>query len=186
MVLEKSLESPLDSKKIQPVHPKGNLSWMFMRTDAEAETPILWPSDVNWLIRKDPDAGKDWRWEEKGMTEDEMCYWMASPTQCTWVWVNSRVGDGQESLACCSLWSRKGSDMTEWLNWTELIPLHHTCVGSAVFTERRDFPTLPCPAWISSLESECWFTVWGLLNRLQSISKILGLLTPPGFLVTIL
>ena len=74
-----------------------------------------------------------------------------------------------------------------WLsNWTELIPLHHSCVGSAVFTERRDFPSLPCSAWISSLESECCFTVWGLLNRLQSISKVLGLLTPLGFLVTIL
>ena len=74
VVLEKTLESPLDSKEIQPVHPKGNQSWIFIgRTDAEAETPILWPSDAkNWLIWKDPDAGKDWRREEKGMTEDEM------------------------------------------------------------------------------------------------------------------
>ena len=74
MVLEKTLESLLDSKEIHPVHPKGNQSWLFIeRTDAEAETPILWPPDVkNWLIGKDPDAGKDWRQEEKGMTEDEM------------------------------------------------------------------------------------------------------------------
>ena len=74
MVLEKTLESPLDSKKIQAVHPKGNQSWIFIgRTNAEAETPILWPPDVkNWLIWKDADAGKDWRWEEKGTTEDEM------------------------------------------------------------------------------------------------------------------
>ena len=73
-VLKKTLESPLDSKEIQPVHPKGNQSWIFFgRTDAEAETPIIWPPDgANWLNRKDPDAGKDWRWEEKGMTEDEM------------------------------------------------------------------------------------------------------------------
>ena len=73
MVLEKTLESPLDSKEIQPVQPKGNQSWIFIwRIDAEAETPILWPIDVkNWLIGKDPDAGKDWK-QEKGMTEDEM------------------------------------------------------------------------------------------------------------------
>ena len=77
MVLEKTLESPLDSKEIQPVHPKGNKSWIFIgRTDAEAETPILWLPDVkNWLIWKDPDAGKDWRQEEKGTTEDEMAGW---------------------------------------------------------------------------------------------------------------
>ena len=76
-VLEKMLESPLDCKEIQPVHPKGNQSWIFTaRTDAEAETPLLWPPDVkNWLIWKDPDAGKDWRWEEKGTTEDEMVGW---------------------------------------------------------------------------------------------------------------
>ena len=77
VVLEKALESPLDSKEIQPVHPKGNQSWTFIgRADAKAEAPILWPPDAkNWLIRKDPDAGKDWRWEEKGMTENEMVGW---------------------------------------------------------------------------------------------------------------
>ena len=76
-LLEKTLESPLDSKEIQPVHPKGDQSWAFIgRTDVEAETPILWPPDAkNWLILKDPDAGKDWRWEEKGTTEDEMVEW---------------------------------------------------------------------------------------------------------------
>ena len=77
VVLEKTLESPLDCKEIQPVHPKGNQSWIFIgRTDAEAETPILWlPDAKNWLIGKDPDTWKDWRWEEKGMTEDEMVGW---------------------------------------------------------------------------------------------------------------
>ena len=92
VVLEKTLQSPLDSKEIQPVHPKGDQSWIFIgRTDAEAETPILWPPDgKNWLIWKDPDAGKDWRWEEKGMTEDEMVGWHHRPNQWTWVWVNSR------------------------------------------------------------------------------------------------
>ena len=76
-VLEKNLESPLDWKEIQPVHHKGNQSWIFIgRTDAEAETPVLWPSDAkNWLIGKDPDAGKDWRREKKGTTEDEMVRW---------------------------------------------------------------------------------------------------------------
>ena len=87
VVLEKTLESPLDCKEIQPVHPKGNQSWMFIgRTDAEGETPVIWPPDVkSWLIWTDSDAGKDWRQEEKGKTQDEM----ASPTQWTWVWVNS-------------------------------------------------------------------------------------------------
>ena len=76
-MLEKTLESPLECKEIQPVHPKENQSWIFTgRTDAEAETPVLWPPDANnWLIGKDPDAGKDWRWEEKGMKEDEMVGW---------------------------------------------------------------------------------------------------------------
>ena len=77
VVLEMILESPLDCKEIQSVQPKGNQSWIFIgRTEAEAETPILWPPDVKkWLIWKDPDAGKDWRWEEKGMTEDELVGW---------------------------------------------------------------------------------------------------------------
>ena len=89
VVLEKTLESPLDCKEIQPVHSKGNQSWVFLgRTDIEA--PILWPPDgKNWLTGKDPDAGKDWRREEKGTTEDEIDGWMASSTQWTWVWASS-------------------------------------------------------------------------------------------------
>ena len=89
LVSEKTLESPLDCKEIQPVHPKGNQSWVFIgRTDVGAETPILWPPDVkSWLIWKDPDAGKDWGQEEKGTTEDEM----VSPTQWPWVWVSSKI-----------------------------------------------------------------------------------------------
>ena len=88
--LAKTLESPLDCKEIKPVNPKGNLSWIFIgRTDAKAEAPTLWPPNgKNWLIGKDPDAGKDWRREEKGTTEDEM-YWMASPTRWTGVWASS-------------------------------------------------------------------------------------------------
>ena len=120
VVLEKTLESLLDCKEIQPVHPKGNQTWIFIgRTDAEAETPILWPPYMkNWLIGKHPDAGKDWRQENKGMTEDEMVGWHH--------WLNGHeyeqaqgVGKGQGSLVCCSPWGRKESDMTEWLNWTD-------------------------------------------------------------------
>ena len=120
VVLEKTLESPLDSKEIQLVHPKGNQSWIFIgRTDAEAETPILWPPDVkSWLIGKDLDAGKDWGQEEKGTTEDDG--WMASLTQWTWVWVTLAVGDGQPGLSCCISWGAKELDLTGRLNWTEL------------------------------------------------------------------
>jgi len=96
-VLEKILESPLDCKEIKPVNPKRNQSWIFIgRAHAEAEAPILWPPDMKgWLTGKDPDAGKHWKQEEKGATEEEMVdrgwdVWMASPTQWTWVWASSR------------------------------------------------------------------------------------------------
>ena len=108
VVLEKTLESPLDCKEIQPVHPKGNQSWIFIgRTDAEAETPILWPSDVkNSLIWKDPDAGKDWGQEEKGTTKDEMagCHHRLDGHGFGWT---PGVGDGQGGLVYCSPWGRK-------------------------------------------------------------------------------
>ena len=109
--------SSLDCKEIKPVSPNGNQSWIFIgRTDAEAETPVLWPPDVKkWHLGKNPDAGKDWRWEEKGMTEDEMVGWHH--------WLDGHeseqapgVRDGQGSLACCSPWGCKESDTTEWLN----------------------------------------------------------------------
>ena len=116
VVLEKTLENPLDCKEIQLVNPKGNQSWISIgRTDAEA--PVLWlPDGKNWLTGKDPDAGKDWR-QEKGMTEDGMVGWHH--------WLNGHefehapgVGYGQGILACCSPWGCKESDMTERLNWT--------------------------------------------------------------------
>ena len=118
VVLEKTLESPLDCKEIQPVHPKGNRSWIFIgRTDAIAETPVLWPSDAkNWLIGKDPNAGKDWRWKEKGMTEDEMVGWHHRLDGQEFEQVPG-VGDGQGSQAYCSPWGQKESDTTERLNW---------------------------------------------------------------------
>ena len=122
IVLEKTLEIPLDCKRIQSVYPKENQSWIFIeRTDAEAKTPILLPPDVkNRLIRKDPDAGNDWRLEEKGMTEDDMIGWHH--------WLDGHefeqalgVGDGQGSLACCSAWCCKDLDTTEGLNSTEVM-----------------------------------------------------------------
>ena len=118
VVLEKTLESPLDYEEIQPVHPKGNQSWMFLgRTDAEAETPILWPPHAkSWLIGKDCDAGRDWGQEEKGTTEDEMTGWHHWLNAHEFAWTPG-VGDGQGCLACCDSWGRKESDTTEWLNW---------------------------------------------------------------------
>ena len=118
-MLEKTLESPLNCKEIKLVNPKGNQSWLFIgRTDAEAETPILWPPDAkNWLLRKDPDAGKDWRWEEKGTTEDERVGWHH--------WLNGHdceqalgVGDGHEAWHAAV---HGVANNQTWLSqWTEL------------------------------------------------------------------
>ena len=141
VVLEKTLESPVDCKVIQPIHPKGISSWIFIgRTDAEAEAPILWPPDVNnWLLEKDPDAGKDWRQEEQGTTEDGVVEWHH--------WLNGHEfeqalgdGEGQGSLACCSPWGRKESDMTEQQQ-------NRSCVWSGMhrIPEKIDFTfCLPC------------------------------------------
>ena len=121
VVLEKTLESPLDCKEIQPVHSEGDQPWdLFGRNDAKAEAPVLWPPHAkSWLIGKDSDAGRDWGQEEKGTTEDEMAGW--------YHWLDGRQsewtrgdGDGQGGLACCDSWGRKESDTTERLNWTEL------------------------------------------------------------------
>ena len=128
VVLEKTLESLLDCRELKPVNPKGNQSCIFIgRTDAEAETPILWPPDPkNWLVGKDPDTGKDWGQEEKGMTEDEMVGWHH--------WLDGHqfeqapgVFDGQGSLTCWSPWDRKevGHDWATELNWTENILYKH-------------------------------------------------------------
>ena len=119
--LEKTLENPVDCKEIQPVNPKGNQSWIFSgRTDAEAGAPILWLPDVkNWLIGKDPDAGKDWGQEEKGMTEDEIVGWHHRLDGHEFGQALG-AGDGQGGLAGCSPWGGKELDMTERLNWAEL------------------------------------------------------------------
>ena len=115
VVLEKTLESPLDCKEIKPVNPKGYQSWIFIgRTDVEAEVPTLWPPDAkNWLTEKDPDAGKDWR-EEKGMTEDEMVGWHHQLND-----MSLRKLQELGSLACCNPWHCKESDRTEQLNRSE-------------------------------------------------------------------
>ena len=120
MVLEKTLKSPLDCKEIQPVHSKGNQSWIFVgKTDVENETSIPWPPDTkNWLIGKDPDAGKDLRQEEKGPTEDDVVVWHHRLDGHDFEQAPGD-GEGQGSLACCSSWGCKELDMTEWLNWTE-------------------------------------------------------------------
>ena len=153
MVLEKTLESPLDCKEIQPVHPKGNQSWVFIgRTDFEAETPILWPPDAkSWLIGKDPDARRDWG-QEKGMTEDKMAWWHH--------WLDGResewtpgVGDEQGGLACCDSWGCEELDMTEQLNWTELGTFK--LLNSLLFlASSLKFGKLNKYQW------ECWFQTW--------------------------
>ena len=122
VVLEKAPESPLDCKEIQPVNPEGNQSLIFIeRTDREAEAPILWPPDAkNWLIGKDPDAEQDCRQEEKGTTEYEMFGWHHRLNEHEFEQAQG-VGDRPGSLACCSPWGRKQSDMTKWLNWTEIL-----------------------------------------------------------------
>ena len=121
VVLEKTLESPLDYKEIQPVHSKGDQSWVFFgRNDAKAETPVLWPPHAkSWLIGKDPDAERDWGQEKKGTTEDEITGWHHQLDAHEFGWTPG-VGDGQGGLACCDSWGRKESDTTEQLNWTEL------------------------------------------------------------------
>ena len=117
VVLEKTLKGPLDCKEIQPVHPKGNQSWIFIgMTDAETEAPVLWiPNVKSQLIRKDPDAGKDWRLEKKGMTEDEMVGWHHRLDRHEF---ERALGDGegQGSLVCCSPWGHRESNRTELLN----------------------------------------------------------------------
>ena len=118
VVLEKTLESPLDCKEIQPVHPKGDKSWVFIgRTDAKAETPILWrPHAKSWLVWVDPDAGRDWGQEEKGATEDEMAGWHHRLDGHGFGWTQG-AGDGKGGLACYNSWGCKESDPTEQMNW---------------------------------------------------------------------
>jgi len=157
--LEKTLESPLDCKEIQPVHSEGDQAWVFIgRTDAKAETPVLWPPHAkSWLIGKDSDTGRDWGQEEKGTTEDEMAGWHH--------WLNGResertlgVGDGQGGLACRDSWGHKELDMTERLNWTELNNIqNYIChvVHYISSTFKWKFISFDCLHLISSLLTPC-------------------------------
>ena len=124
VVLEKTLESPLDYKEIQPIHSQGDQPWDFFgRNDAKAETPVLWPPHAkSWLIGKDSDGGRDWGHEEKGTSEDKMagCHHQLDGREFEWIPGDS---DGQGGLVCCNSWRCKESDTTEQLNWTEMMGL---------------------------------------------------------------
>ena len=133
VVLEKTLESLLDCKEIQPVNPKGNQSWIFTgRTDAEAKTPTFWPLDMkNGLIGKDPDSGKGRRQEEKGTTEDEMIEWHHQLEGREFEQAPG-IGDGQGSLECCSAW---GCSQTQPNDWIDLIPETNTMLCNLHFNK---------------------------------------------------
>jgi len=165
-----TLESPLDSKEIKTINPKGNQSWIFIgRTDAEVEAPILWPPAVkSQLTGKDPDAGKDWTQEEKGPKEDEMVGWHH--------WLNGHefeqapgVGDGQLVMVCWSPWDHKDSDTIEWLNWTEALEEPSESESHSVMSD--------------SLQPHALYSLWnspgqntgvGSLSLLQGIFPIQG------------
>ena len=147
-MLEKTLESPLGCKEIQPVHSEGDQPWDFFgRTDAKAESSVLWPPDVkSWLIGKDSDAGRDWG-QEKGTTEDEMAGWhhWLNGSESEWT---PGVGDGQGGLACCNSWGRKESDMTERLNWTEYIHDEHATCLWVEFQKDKTWQLLTLDLWV--------------------------------------
>ena len=151
-VLEKTLESPLDDKEIQPVHSKGDQAWVFFgRTDAKADTPVLWPPHAkSWLIGKDSDARRDLGQEEKGTTEDEMAGWYHRLNGREFEWIPGD-GDRQGGLACYNSWGRKESDMTEQLNWTELVAqwlrLHASIVRGVGLIPGR-VTKIPYAAWL--------------------------------------
>ena len=175
VVLEKTLESLLDSKEIKPVNPKGNQPWIFTgRTNAEAEALILWPSDVkNWLTGKDPDPGKNWRQEEKGMTKDEMVGWHHRLNGHEFE-QTLEDGEGQETQVCCSPWGHKESDMTEWLNSsnTKSQPLaedpHTWPCTPDTWTNLWDWT---CKHTVSLWKLTTWRLVRGGLTMLEYLKK---------------
>ena len=182
VVLEKTLEGPLDYKEIQSVHSKGDQSWVFIgRTDAEAETPILWPPHAkSWLIGKDPDVGRDWGQEEKWTTGWDG--WMASPTRWTWVWVNSGSWwwTGRPDVLRFMGSQKVGHDWTTEQNWTEHVwrvkvsvtpwTVAHQAPPSMGFSRQECWSGLPFPSpgessqprdrtWVSRIAGRC-FNLW--------------------------
>ena len=162
VALKKTLENPLDCKEIQPVNPKKNQSWIFIgRTDAEAETPILWPPDAkDWLTGKYLDVGKDWRQKEKEMTKDEMVGWHHRLDGHEFEQFPG-VGDGQGSLACCSPWGHKKLDMTEQVNWT--IEIYFTSIHLQISEKSEDQGTNTTPGEGAETESNpalLYFQLW--------------------------
>ena len=163
-VLEKTLESPLDCMEIQPVHPKGNQSWIFIgRTDTEAKSPILWPPDVkNWLTRKDSDAGKDWRWEEKGMTEGDMVGWHhwldGHEFEQDWCWTGKLVMDREAWCAAVHGITKSGTRLSDWteMNSKQLPRCHNSALGPQLQAQACNFgdSLVPPPS--------CCTTVWPL------------------------
>ena len=171
-MLEKTLESPLDCKGIQPVNPKGNQSWIFIgRTDVEAEALVLWSPDLkNWPIGKDPDAGKDWRQEEKGRTEDEMVGWHHQLNGHEFDQAPG-VGDGQGSLAFCSPWGLKELDTTERLNWTDNPAI--AVLGFYFFLRFFEFYFWPC--WVFLAVCRLSLVVVGVL-LVDAVGRLLAAL----------
>ena len=208
VVLEKTFESPLDCKEIKPTNPKGNQSWIFIgRTATEAETSILWPTDgKNCLTGIDPNAGKDWRQEEKGTREDEMVRWHH--------WLNGYeseqalgVFDGQGGLACCSPGGHKESNTTEWLNWTDDVYVYKIILSAVgrmngkkqglggrdqlgeheVIQVRDDCPTTTSGKWNREVgrlgmhgagisSSICWWVICGEWKKEKSKKWLQGFL----------
>ena len=158
----KTLESPLDCKKIQPVHSEGDQPWDFFgRNDAKAETPVLWPPhSKSWLIGKDSDAGRDWGQEEKGTTVDEMAGWhhWLDGRESEWT---HRAGDGQGGLGCYDSWGRKELDTTERLNWTEL-NIHKNVWWTSLVVQWLGLCPSFVGAWVTSL-------VWELRTHIPRI-----------------
>ena len=181
----RTLESPLDCKEIQPVHSKGNQSWIFIgRTDVEAEIPILWPPNAkSWLIWKDPDAGKDWRQEEKGTTEDEMVEWV-SPTQWTRVWVNSRNWwwTGRPGVLQSMGSPRVREDWATDLNWTDVgsIPL----LWSRCYLQAAYLPLLGlqkrCRFFATFLVAQMVKNLPAMQETIRDVFSIPGWGRPPG------
>ena len=163
MVLEKTPESSLDCKEIQPVHSEGDHPWDFFgRNDAKAETPVLWPPQAkSWLIGKDSDAGRDWGQEEKGTTGDEMAGWhhWLHGSESEWT---PGVVDGQGGLACWDSWGRKQSDMTERLNWTEMNIHTYIYMYRVYINPYTENPRQKLKNWVTSYIYISVLKIWNL------------------------